>query len=167
MRKARKGVAILGGGIGGMSAAHELAQRGFEVTVFEAGSVPGGKARSIFVPGTGTDGRRDLPGEHGFRFFPSFYKHLPDTMKRIPYGRRTVYDNLVPTSRTMIARENGADPEVLTHFPKSIDDIRDFLRLRAADFKLSGDDYLFMAQRMWILLTSCREIGRASCRERG
>src|SRR5688572_12949021 len=157
MRKARKGVAILGGGIGGMSAAHELAQRGFEVTVFEAGSVPGGKARSIFIPGTGTEGRRDLPGEHGFRFFPSFYKHLPDTMKRIPYGRRTVYDNLVPTTRTMIARENGADLEVPTRFPTSIDDIRDLLRLRSTDFTLSMEEYRFIAQRLWVILTSCKE----------
>src|SRR5688572_14322686 len=134
MRKARKGVAILGGGIGGMSAAHELAQRGFEVTVFEAGSVPGGKARSIFIPGTGTEGRRDLPGEHGFRFFPSFYKHLPDTMKRIPYDGRTVLDNLVPTSRTMIALENGVDIEVPTRFPSIIEEIKDLRRLRSSDF---------------------------------
>jgi 15-cis-phytoene desaturase len=153
----RKGVAILGGGVAGMSAAHELAHRGFQVTVFEGRSTPGGKARSIFIPGTGKDGRRDLPGEHGFRFFPSFYKHLPETMKHIPYGRGTVHDNLVPTERTMLAWEGGADPEVLTHFPRSIDDIRDILRLRFSDFRLSADDFLFIAQRMWVLLTSCNE----------
>jgi 15-cis-phytoene desaturase len=155
--KRRKGVAVLGGGIAGMSAAHELATRGFAVTVFEARNTPGGKARSIFIPNTGTQGRRDLPGEHGFRFFPSFYKHLPDTMKTIPFGRRTVFDNLVPTSRTMIAREGDIDLELLTHFPRSIEDIRDLLRFRRSDFSLSADDYLFMAQRTWILLTSCKE----------
>ena len=69
-------VAIIGGGVAGLSAAHELAERGFQVTVYEASRTTGGKARSIFVPGTGTGGRRDLPGEHGFRFFPSFYRHL-------------------------------------------------------------------------------------------
>jgi hypothetical protein len=36
--------------------------------VFERKSVLGGKARSIPVPGSGTAGRRDLPGEHGFVF---------------------------------------------------------------------------------------------------
>ena len=35
-----------------------------------------------------------MPGEHGFRFFPGFYKHVIDTMERIPlagrgYGRRS------------------------------------------------------------------------------
>src|SRR5258708_39740109 len=94
-------VAILGGGVAGLSAAHELAERGFSVTVYETKSIWGGKARSMGSPGTGTSGRRDLPGEHGFRFFPGFYKHLPDTMKRIPCGANCngVFDNLVGTTQ--------------------------------------------------------------------
>ena len=82
-------VAVLGGGVAGLSAAHELAERGFAVTVYEARDAPGGKARSIPYAGSGTGGRADLPGEHGFRFFPGFYRHLPDTMRRIPSGART------------------------------------------------------------------------------
>ena len=156
--KRKKGVAILGGGVAGMSAAHELAHRGFRVTVFEGNRKPGGKARSIFIPGTGQEGRRDLPGEHGFRFFPSFYKHLPDTMRRIPFGRGSVHDNLVPTSRTMIARQDPpVDLEVLTHFPRTIDDVRDLLRLRPSDLNIPLEDWLFLFQRIWILLTSCAE----------
>ena len=77
-------VVIIGGGVAGMSAAHELLDRGFEVEVYEFRNVPGGKARSIPSPHTGVDGRQDLPGEHGFRFFPGFYKHVIDTMQRIP-----------------------------------------------------------------------------------
>ncbi len=38
--------------MGGLSAAHELAERGFEVTVSQAAVGAGGKARSTFVPGT-------------------------------------------------------------------------------------------------------------------
>ena len=32
---------------------------------------------------------RALPGEHGFRFFPGFYHHVPDSMRRIPVPRAT------------------------------------------------------------------------------
>ena len=90
-------VIILGGGVAGMSAAHELIERGFEVVVLEWGDIPGGKARSIPVAHEGEDtpGVRlaegaggshwhRVPGEHGFRFFPGFYKHVVDTMRRIP-----------------------------------------------------------------------------------
>ena len=80
----RQTVAILGGGVAGLSAAHELAERGFQVRVFERKPVLGGKARSIPVPNSGGNGRQPLPGEHGFRFFPGFYKHVTDTMRRTP-----------------------------------------------------------------------------------
>ena len=79
-------VIVIGGGIGGLTAAHELAERGFEVHVFERLAAWGGKARSQPVPETGTGGRRDLPGEHGFRFYPRFYRHVVDTMARTPVG---------------------------------------------------------------------------------
>ncbi|WP_280829994.1 FAD-dependent oxidoreductase [Mycobacterium sp. OTB74] len=125
-RKASPVVAILGGGVAGMSAAHELAERGFRVTVYEANNTQGGKARSIFVPGTATPGRRGLPGEHGFRFFPSFYRHLPDTMRRIPFGQNPngVFDNLVGTDRTRVLKTDGQGFDMVTHFPRSLDDIR-------------------------------------------
>ena len=44
-----------------------------------------------------------MPGEHGFRFFPGFYKHVIDTMRRIPsFDGRKVADHLVPTTRVAI-----------------------------------------------------------------
>src|SRR4030095_25584 len=86
-----KKVIIIGGGVAGKSAAHELMERGVEVEVYERKHhYPGGKARSINVPGSNIIHQdKYLPGEHGFRFFPGFYKHLPDTMKRIPYYDRS------------------------------------------------------------------------------
>ncbi|MFA1550306.1 hydroxysqualene dehydroxylase [Actinomadura chokoriensis] len=87
-------VAIFGGGMGGLSTAHELAERGFQVTIYER-KAWGGKCRSMPVPGTGSGGRQDLPAEHGFRFFPGFYQNLPDTMSRIPLpGGGKAFDNL-------------------------------------------------------------------------
>jgi uncharacterized protein with NAD-binding domain and iron-sulfur cluster len=40
-------VIILGGGVAGMSAAHELVERGFNVAVYEQGAIPGGIERMI------------------------------------------------------------------------------------------------------------------------
>lgn len=120
-------VVVIGGGVAGMTVAHELAARpGFEVVVYELRPVPGGKARSMpAFPGAG--GRGPLPGEHGFRFFPGFYQHLPDTMRRIPYERHVngVRDNLVTATEIQMAREGGRN-ELVTPaaLPTSLSDWR-------------------------------------------
>jgi 15-cis-phytoene desaturase len=156
MRKKR--VIILGGGIGGLSAAQELAERGFDATIYEANNVFGGKARSIPIPNTGVGGRKDLPGEHGFRFFPSFYKHIIDTMKRIPFGRGTVFDNLVAATRAHLARAGQPALLLSARFPKDPDDWATTLRaLFATDLALPARETLFFIDRLLILLTSCPE----------
>ncbi|MEE4110802.1 MAG: FAD-dependent oxidoreductase [Halieaceae bacterium] len=90
---AKTRVVVIGGGVGGMSAAHELVTRGYDVEVYELHSIPGGKARSYGVKGTAVDDKHhDLPAEHGFRFFPGYYKHVIDTMENIPlWGSETEY----------------------------------------------------------------------------
>ncbi|HWT22137.1 MAG TPA: FAD-dependent oxidoreductase, partial [Solirubrobacteraceae bacterium] len=99
---------VLGGGMAGLAAAHELAERGFRVTVHERKAL-GGKARSIPVPGTAANGRRALPGEHGFRFFPGFYHHVPDTMRRTPFAGNAdgVWNNLVDATTGRSVRTEG------------------------------------------------------------
>ena len=95
---------IIGGGVGGLTAAHELVDRGFTVDVYDTRPAWGGKARSQPVGGTGTGGRRDLPGEHGFRFYPSFYTHVIDTMSRIPSPLGgNVVDRLQETTESALA----------------------------------------------------------------
>ena len=101
-------MAILGGGVAGLTAAHELAERGFEVVVLEARAIPGGKARSLPVPGSATGGRADLPAEHGFRFFPGFYRHVPDTMRRIPVGGTRPSSTASPARRASCSPRRAA-----------------------------------------------------------
>lgn len=106
-----KTVAIYGGGVAGLSVAHELSKRpGFRVRVFEATSGFGGKARSQFLKDTGSGGRRDLPGEHGFRFYPAFYRHLDETLGSIPFGNGSVLDNLVGSEELAIASHQAFSP---------------------------------------------------------
>ena len=156
-------VAVLGGGVAGLSAAHELAERGFAVTVYEARSRFGGKARSYPVAGSGTGGRADLPAEHGFRFFPGFYRHLPDTMSRIPGPRagKSVRDELVVAERLMIARADGSNELVTpSHAPISIDDFAAVTRFLVTWFTELGiglDEQAFFMERLVTLLTSCDE----------
>jgi 15-cis-phytoene desaturase len=151
-------VAILGGGVGGMSAAHELVERGFTVSVYERQSIPGGKARSVDYPGTGTGGRRNLPGEHGFRFFPGFYKHVTDTMKRIPYGNKNVFNNIVEASGISMSLANN-QPDItvpLANFPITLNDVIGGLQ---AVFQLAPQltpvEITHFAQRMLQFMTSC------------
>ena len=154
----KKKVAVLGGGIAGMTAAHELAERGFDVVVYERHPDPGGKARSVGKPGSGVDGRRNLPGEHGFRFFPGFYRHVPDTMRRIPYRGKTVFDNLVATTESQLARMNKTELYLPAHFPATPADLfQSFKAFFAADLGLTPEDLRFYAERLLVLLTSCSQ----------
>jgi uncharacterized protein with NAD-binding domain and iron-sulfur cluster len=154
-------VAVLGGGVAGLSAAHELVERGFRVTVYEKRSVPGGKARSYPVPGSASDGRAGLPAEHGFRFFPGFYRHLPDTMARIPAGAGTVRDRLVGAERILLAQAGGRNELVApAHFPESMGDVEVLSRFAfqaAASLGIPGADVAFLLERLLALLTSCDE----------
>jgi uncharacterized protein with NAD-binding domain and iron-sulfur cluster len=156
-------VAILGGGVAGLSAAHELAERGFEVTVYEKRGEPGGKARSMPVPGSGRDGRAELPAEHGFRFFPGFYRHLPDTMRRIPVAGRNggAADNLVGTTRLLLAQAEGRNELVgPANAPRTLEDLtalHRFLVSWAHDVGIPADEQLGFFERLLALMTSCEK----------
>ena len=157
-------IAILGGGVAGMSAAHELTERGFMVDVYDRHHVyVGGKARSVDVPGTDQlFADKHLPGEHGFRFFPGFYRHVTDTMARIPFkhadGRvGTVYDNLTATDRVLLARKGRPSLTAIVNFPHSFDDLHVIVTDLTADTGLSDEEIRFFAERVWQLMTSCKE----------
>lgn len=158
-----KTVAIIGGGVAGMSAAHELIERGYKVHIYERlEKYVGGKARSINYFGQGEPFEKPLPGEHGFRFFPGFYRHVTDTMKRIPFvgpdGKKsTVFDNLTPTSRIMISSYEE-DPIITTaSFPKTLSDWKLIWKdMHGVDAGLSKEEEDFFAHRVWQLMTSSK-----------
>ncbi len=154
-------VAVLGGGVAGLTAAHELAERGFEVVVLEARDLPGGKARSLPVPGSGADGRADLPAEHGFRFFPGFYQHLPDTMRRIPDGSGTVAGNLTGATRILLAQAGGRNELIAgAHVPESLEDLTvlsRFLYDVMTGLGIPPQEHAVLVERLLTLLTSCDE----------
>ncbi|MGA5419989.1 hydroxysqualene dehydroxylase [Streptomyces lavendulocolor] len=158
-------VAVLGGGVAGLTAAHELAERGFRVTVYERRAL-GGKARSMDVPGSARGGRRPLPAEHGFRFIPGIYHNLPDTMRRIPFpgNARGVFDNLVAPGEMMFARTGREDLRMPIPWPGhrperlTLDEIRRALTaLVETATGLPLHEGAYFVNRALVFLTSCDE----------
>ncbi len=158
-------VAVLGGGVAGLTAAHELAERGFSVTVYERRAL-GGKARSMGVPDSAKGNRAPLPAEHGFRFIPGIYHNLPDTMRRIPFPGNTngVWDNLVAPREMSFARTGKEDLRFPIPWPGhkpaelSLDEIR--RALTAALETMSGlppHEAAYFVNRATVFLTSCDE----------
>ncbi len=148
----------------GLAAAHELAERGFTVTVYEPTAL-GGKARSIPVAGTAAGGRRDLPGEHGFRFFPGFYHHVPDSMRRTPFpgNQNGVWDNLVDATEGKFLRAGdradagpfglGPDHEQLL----TVDGLRRYLLDGLYMRGIPPQELAYFVDRLMVFLTSSDE----------
>ncbi|MEA2664317.1 MAG: hypothetical protein QOI11_1261 [Candidatus Eremiobacteraeota bacterium] len=159
----RQTVAVFGGGIAGLTAAHELAERGFDVTVYERRAW-GGKARSTEVPDSATGGRRPLPGEHGWRAWPGFYKNTTDTMRRIPFGTnpRGALDNLVTAPNQLFARDGGRRDLLI---PFGVPDLRgdspeviiDLVVGAAVELSLPPQAVTHLANRVAVFFSSCDE----------
>jgi NAD(P)-binding Rossmann-like domain len=114
-----RNVFVIGGGVAGLTAAHELSERGYTVTIYEARTERGGKVRSWSVPLT-TQPTKRVPAEHGFRFFPGFYRHVTHTMDRIANGGSTVYQSLVGQPQTVMAPQHDSvtpDDSLLLSLP--------------------------------------------------
>lgn len=154
-------VLVIGGGIGGLTAAHELLERGFEVSVYDIRTIPGGKSRTIPVPNSGKEGRPNLPGEHGFRFVPAFYRHLPDSMKRIPFGnnRQGCFDNLTGTTYVEIAPYDKAPIRAPARFPRTLAELLVLLKdvFDPPTLGLLPGEIEFFAERLWQVMTSCQQ----------
>ncbi len=159
-RRKRQTVAVFGGGIAGLTAAHELIERGFDVTVYESRAW-GGKARSTEVPHSARGGRRPLPGEHGYRFWFGFYQNTIDTFRRIAEGGSSTFDRLTAVPQFAFARDGGRgnlalglafgdDPKATT--PEQVVDLIVALGLEAA---LPPDGAAWFGNRMGVFLSSC------------
>jgi 15-cis-phytoene desaturase len=162
-------VAILGAGVAGLTAAHELSERGFEVAVYEYRRRVGGKARSflqedgrVVAPGFPSD--NGCPAEHGFRFFPGFYRHLHDTMGRIPYpgNPHGVLDNLRPTWNIQVLQTTRKPVDMPTSLWRLDTAFLRSIRLGArhkftASFGLSRQQIGDLTDHLRTLLRACPE----------
>jgi len=102
-----------------------------------------------------------LPGEHGFRFFPRFYRHIIDTMTRIPFGTGNVAQNLVDTTQAQVARFDRPPLTLPARFPKGTQDLQVAVFAAASliggRFDMADGDVAFFARKLWQIVTSCEE----------
>lgn len=81
-----KTVVIFGAGIAGLSAAHEFAQLGYKVLVYEANHNAGGFFRSSRTA-------NNMPIEYSWHGIGPWYHNVFDVMKQIPFDEQgSVYD---------------------------------------------------------------------------
>jgi hypothetical protein len=104
-----------------------------------------------------------FPGEHGFRFFPAFYRHLFDTMKRIRImnprqfeGGATCYDNLIPSDQQGLARAGKRKTFILPRGRLgSFEELRELLRSYVTDLGYGLADFQLFLLKMFKYMTSC------------
>jgi len=152
-------VVVLGGGIGGLTAAHELSSRGFKVSVYEELDMYGGKARSYGAAGTGTDGRPDFPAEHGFRIFAGEYGATRDTMARIPdpsQDGNTVVDHMVEGTQALFtAPMHETTFRIPSHFPTSFEEFKEWITyFKTVSTYISKEEVLVFMERILIVMSS-------------
>ena len=83
-----KTAAVFGAGIAGLSAAHEFARLGYEVSVYEANNEAGGVFRSARIPGDG-----NMPSEYSWHGMGPWYHNVFDLLRQIPFDETgSVYD---------------------------------------------------------------------------
>jgi len=80
-------IIIFGGGLSGLTLAHELIKKKFKILIIEKDSELGGMARSNIE-------MNSIPSEHSWRGYAPFYKNTFQLMKEIPYYDKNVFHNL-------------------------------------------------------------------------
>lgn len=126
-----------------------------------------------------------LPGEHGFRFFPAYYRHLDDTMSRTPiyvggqYAYRSALDNLCTTTVETIglsekdrqeigsaAKQDKGPVEVRRDPPKTLQELRDRIEGFYLQLGCTQKDVAMFAARVLRLMTSSKERRKAEYEKR-
>ncbi len=105
-----------------------------------------------------------IPGEHGFRFFPAFYRNLRDTMARTPIAEDTeefietpwtVEDNVIPTVSQGINPEGGCSYVLPRERIQSVQQMFDVLCNSLAGSRYTFKDLALIQVKLFKYITSC------------
>lgn len=168
-------VHIIGGGIGGMSCALHLGRikeagdlpADSKIILYEASTRLGGKAASqIGEIRSQPESSADWPGEHGFRFFPNFYRCIVDTMKEMPIdaahrARRHLRPTPATAREAMVAAKQSTialrGKRHVIERSDSLAKLPQALRTLGGAFGFPGKDLLALGMRLTRFLLSCEQ----------
>lgn len=85
-----KNIIIIGGGISGLTAAHELVKYGYKIIIIERNDIVGGLARTYQ-----NEKKKICPIEYSWRAYGPWYQNVYHIMKQIPFNdKESVFDQL-------------------------------------------------------------------------
>lgn len=100
-------IIIIGGGIAGLTAAHELIDKGYSVTLFERNPIVGGLARTYQ-----NEKNKICPIEYSWRAYGRWYQNVFHIQKQIPFNSsQTVFDQLV----TLQGGKKTCDKQIINY----------------------------------------------------
>lgn len=149
----RPTVIVAGAGIGGLTAAHELSRRGFEVVVYERNKILGGLARSSYY----TNAEGTYPTEYSWRVYGTGYRNLLRLLREIPLRanpKNSVFENLVKVStylfprfnkKEVVVRKGGSKAKLIEEFERNDLKIileKTFFCLTASDKRLNAMEHI-------------------------
>ncbi|MEY4926449.1 MAG: hypothetical protein RI894_885, partial [Bacteroidota bacterium] len=119
------------------------------------------KAKSLPITCASDPKLVGLPGEHGFRFFPSFYHHLDDTLREIPFGDagKKVLDNFVCVNEIVFAHAVHPVFTLPVILEGSLSKFQRFIhdQLAQANVQLTPVERQVFSEKIWRLMTSSDE----------
>ncbi len=106
-----------------------------------------------------------LPGEHGYRYFPAYYRHLFDVMKRTPIldlegeeTGRTAFSQLVTPAGVAISLPGTKAIESIARRRfRSLKELREAVQVMVEKVGISGRDMQLFFLRIFVFMTACRE----------
>lgn len=118
---------IIGGGISGLTVAHELVNKGFQVEIYEKNDIAGGMARSTRI-------HNNIPTEHSWRGYGPFYYNVFNIMKQIPIDNLCNITESYQNNKSNIreftldeVKQHSTEDSLWTTYKNNVYDITNFI----------------------------------------